>query len=601
MMDMPGKNLPERGEADKHFQWRLEDLFATNADWETEFKAADAGIPAVGALEGKLGESAKTLLNALESIAGISLKVEKLYCYAQMRRDEDNGKSLYQGMTDRASALGVRLSSALSFFDPELLLIEPARLEGFFAEEPGLAVHRHNIEMITRRREHTLTPPEEKLLAMAGEVMQGPGTIYTLFNNADLKFPVIKGEGGEDVQITHGRYIPLMESRDREVRKAAFQGLYSTYDSFKNTMAASLSANVKADLFESRVRKFGSSLEASLHSDAVPVEVYDTLIATVRANLPALHRYMKLRKRALGLDELHMYDLYTPIVGEVEMKLNYAQACGLVEEGLAPLGPQYIDVLKGGFSQGWVDVYENRGKTSGAYSWGVWGTHPYVLLNWNDTLDNAFTLAHEFGHAMHSFYSDKLPYVNAQYPILLAEVASTCNEALFMEFMLKRTTDKKQKLFLLNQSLEQVRTTVIRQVMFAEFEKVIHGMAASDEPLTPESICAAYRQLNIDYFGADMVVDSEIDMEWARISHFYRSFYVYKYATGYASAIALAEMILNGGNAERERYLKLLSSGGSDYPLNLLRAAGVDLLKPDAVKACLSKFNDTIGEMEALI
>ena len=551
--------------------------------------------------EGQLGESSKTLLTALEGIASLSLAVERLYCYAQMRRDEDNGASLYQGMTDRATSLSVRLSSALSFFDPEILEIDPARLEGFFREEPGLAVHRHNIEKITRRRQHTLTRPEEKLLAMAGEVLQGPGTIYTLFNNADLKFPVIQGEDGEDVQITHGRFIPMMESTDRNVRRAAFLGLYSTYGSYRNTLAASLSANVKADLFESRARKFNSSLEASLHGDAVPVEVYDNLIAAVRASLPSLHRYMSLRKKALKLDELHMYDLYVPIVHDAEMKLNYTQACGMVAEGLAPLGPDYVREMKNGFSSGWVDVYENLGKTSGAYSWGAWGTHPYVLLNWNDTLDNAFTLAHEFGHAMHSFLSDKLPYVISQYPILLAEVASTCNEALFMDYMLKRTTDRAQRLYLLNQSLEQVRTTVIRQVMFAEFEKIIHGMAANDEPLTPEAICSVYRQLNVDYYGPDMSVDEEIEMEWARISHFYRSFYVYKYATGYASAIALAEMVLQGGDAERARYLRFLGSGGQDYPLNLLREAGVDLMKPDAVQACLAKFSQTVAEMESLL
>lgn len=598
---MSGKNLPERNAADKKWQWRLEDIFPTNDVWETEYRLADAKMPVVAGWEGRLGESAKALLQALEDIAAVSLQTERLYCYAQMRRDEDNGVSLYQGMTDRASALSVRLSSALSFFDPEILSIDPARLECFFNEEPGLAIHKHNIERITRRRDHTLTHPEEKLLAMAGEVMQGPGNIYTLFNNADLKFPVIQGEGGEDVQITHGRFIPLMESHDRTVRRAAFLGLYSTYGSFKNTVAASLSANVKADQFESRARKFNSSLEASLHSDAVPVEVYDNLIAAVRSHLPSLHRYMKVRKRALKLDELHMYDLYVPIVNDVEMKLNYEQACGMVAEGLAPLGADYVDSMKKGFRSGWVDVYENEGKTSGAYSWGTWGTHPYVLLNWNDTLDNAFTLAHEFGHAMHSFYSDRQPYVQAQYPILLAEVASTCNEALFMDYMLKRTTDKGQRLFLLNQTLEQVRTTVIRQVMFAEFEKIIHGMSANGEPLTPESICEVYHKLNVDYYGPDMVVDAEIDMEWARISHFYRSFYVYKYATGYASAIALSENILKGGDAERDRYLKFLGSGGTDYPLNLLREAGVDLLKPDAVEACLSKFGEAVAEMDHLL
>jgi oligoendopeptidase F len=598
---MAETNLPSRKSADKRWQWRLEDLYATNEDWEKEYMQADGMIPKAAAWEGRLGESPGALLQALEDIAALSLLVERLYCYAQMRRDEDNAESLYQGMTDRAVALSVRVSGALSFFDPELLAIDSEKLKGFFASEPRLAVHRHNIELVTRRREHTLSQPEEKLIAMAGEVMRGPDTIYTLFNNADLVFPVIRGEGGEEVRITHGRYIPLMESANRDVRQAAFKGMYSTYGGFKNTLASALAASVKADLFESRARKFGSTLEASLHADAVPVEVYDALIAAVRASLPALHRYMRLKKRALKLEELHMYDLYAPIVGDVEMKAKYAQACEMVAEGLAPLGSEYIDKMRKGLSSGWVDVYENKGKTSGAYSFGVWGTHPYVLMNWNDTLDNAFTLAHELGHAMHSFFSDRQPYVVAQYPILLAEVASTCNEALFMDYMLKHTSDRRKKLYLLSQSLENVRTTVIRQVMFAEFEKAIHAMAAGGEALTPESICAVYHSLNADYFGADVNLDEGIDMEWARVSHFYSSFYVYKYATGFSSAVAIAEMLLGGGAAERERYLALLAGGGTDYPLNLLRQAGVDLLKPDAVAACLGKFGKRIEEMESML
>jgi oligoendopeptidase F len=354
-------------------------------------------------------------------------------------------------------------------------------------------------------------------------------------------------------------------------------------------------------VFSAQARNFPSALEASLHGDAVPVEVYNNLIGAVRKHLPLLHRYMSLRKRALGLDELHMYDLYVPIVADVDMKASYEQACAMVHEGLAPLGSEYIGAMIKGLETGWVDVYENEGKTAGAYSWGVWGTHPYVLLNWNDTLDNAYTLAHELGHAMHSYLSDRLPYVQAQYPILLAEVASTCNECLFLDSMLRRTPEKQNRLYLLNYFLEQVRTTVIRQVMFAEFEKIAHAMAERGEALTAESLCAVYRQLNVDYYGPDMVVDSEIDIEWARIPHFYGAFYVYKYATGFASAVALADMVLKGGQEERERYLKFLSSGGTDYPLNLLREAGVDLLMPDAVEACFARFGEMLEEMEQLL
>ncbi len=599
---MAAKTLPTRNEADRTTQWHLEDIYPSNEAWEAEYKKADEAIAAASCWAGRLGESAGTLLAALQSISKASLLVERLYVYARMRRDEDNANTLYQGMTDRAGAISVRLSSALAYFDPEILAIDPERLEGFFTQELALGLYRHSIDQITRRRAHTLSAAEEKLLAMAGEPLEGAQTIFTMLNNADMKFPTIQDENGDDVQITHGRFIPLLENRDRKVRQAAFQGLYGTYASYKNTLTATLSSNIKAEVFLARARKYNTALEASLHADAVPVAVYDSLIGAVRAHLPTLHRYMALRKKVLGLDELHMYDLYVPMVADVEMPMTYGEARTLLQEGLKPLGQEYIGTLTQGLANGWVDVYENQGKTSGAYSWGVWGTHPFVLLNWNDTVDNAFTLAHEMGHAMHSYLSDThLPYEQAQYPILLAEIASTCNEYLFMDYMLGRTTDKRERLYLLNHFLEQIRTTVIRQVMFAEFEKIVHTMQEQGEALTSESLCAVYRQLNVDYYGPDMVVDHEIDMEWARIPHFYGAYYVYKYATGFASAICLAEMLLKGGEAERQRYLKLLSSGGKDYPLNLLREAGVDLEQPDAVESCLLRFAKIIDEMEALL
>ena len=599
---MHNATLPKRSEGDRAHQWKLEDIFPNNGAWEAEYKQADAAIAEAAAWAGRLSESAATLLAALKSISHASFMVERLFTYARMRRDEDNANTLYQGMTDRAGAISVRLQSALAWTDPEVLAIEPAKLEGFFAEEAGLGLFRHSIDEITRNRAHTLSAEEEKLLAMAGEALEGAGTVFTMLNNADLKFPTIKDENGADVQITHGRFIPLLESKDRRVRKDAFEGLYHTYGSFRNTVTATLASNVKAEVFLAQAHKFDTTLEGSLHGDAVPVAVYDSLIAAVRAHLPTLHRYMGLRKRVLGLDELHMYDLYVPMIDDVEMKVTYPEACKMLLEGLKPLGPDYIAILGRSFSEGWIDVFENQGKTSGAYSWGVWGTHPYVLLNWNDTVDNAFTLAHEMGHAMHSYLSDtNLPYEQAQYPILLAEIASTCNEYIFMDYMLGKTTDKRERLYLMNHFLEQIRTTVIRQVMFAEFEKIIHTMQEQGEALTSESLCAAYRQLNLDYYGPDMVVDHEIDMEWARIPHFYGAYYVYKYATGFASAVSLAEMVLRGGEPERRRYLKLLSSGGRDYPLNLLREAGVDLMKPDAVEACLLRFAKLIDEMEALL
>ncbi len=601
MADMAEKKLPLREEVNPQYKWRMEDMFPSNDAWEAEYAQAGALIQRAESFAGKLSAGAGTLADALDAMAEASLAVERLFVYARMRRDENNANTLYQGMADRAAAINVKLESALSYLDPEILAMDEAMLQGFIQSEPRLAVYRQFLDRLARRRAHTLSQSEERLLAMAGEVLESPHNIFVMLNNADMKFPTVTGEDDEPVQLTHGRYIPMMESRNRDVRKGAFQALYATYLAYRNTLATTYGSSVKGDVFGAQARNFPSSLAASLHGDAVPVEVYDNLIATVRANLPLLHRYMALRKRALGVDELHMYDLYVPIVAEVDMKMTYAQACDMLREGLSPLGPDYIAAMSEGLNTGWVDVLENEGKSSGAYSWGVWGTHPYVLMNWNDTLDNAYTLAHELGHAMHSYLSDRLPYMQAQYPILLAEVASTFNECLFLDYMLKRTQDKDNRLYLLNHFLEQVRTTVIRQVMFAEFEKITHEMAERGEALTGESLSAVYRQLNADYYGQDMVLDSEIDMEWARIPHFYGAFYVYKYATGFASAVALADGVLTGGEPARQRYLKFLGSGGTDYPLNLLREAGVDLLKPDAVEACFARFAAMLEEMEALL
>ena len=600
-MNMAEKKLPLRKEIEAQYKWHLEDMYPDNDAWEAEFAATPEKIDRCAGFAGRLSESAVVLADALDAMADAGLSVERLFVFSRMRRDEDNGNSLYQGMADRAAQIGVKLESALSYLNPEILAMDPETLQGFLAAEPRLALYKQFLDRIARRRAHTLSQAEERLLAMAGEVLEGPRSIFTMLNNADMKFPTIQGEDGEPVTLTHGRYIPLMESRDREVRRSAFQSLYATYRGYRNTLASTYNASVKGDVFSAQAHNFGSALEASLHEDAVPVEVYDNLIASVREHLPLLHRYMALRKKALGLDELHMYDLYVPIVAEVDMKTTYAEACDMLREGLAPLGPDYISVLSKGFETGWVDVYENEGKTSGAYSWGVWGTHPFVLMNWNDTLDNAYTLAHEMGHAMHSYLSDKLPYVQAQYPILLAEVASTFNECLFLDYMLKRTEDKASRLYLINHFLEQVRTTVIRQVMFAEFEKISHAMAENGEALTGEALSAAYRQLNADYYGPDMVLDEEIDMEWARIPHFYGAFYVYKYATGFASAVSLADRVLTEGEQARQRYLNFLSSGGTDYPLNLLRNAGVDLTQPDAIEACFARFAAMLQEMESLL
>lgn len=430
---------------------------------------------------------------------------------------------------------------------------------------------------------------------------EAPANIFKMLNNADITFEAIEGEQGTKVEVTHGRYIRLMESRDRRVRRAAFNSMYRSYRNLKNTLAAAISANVKRNIFYARVRKYSSALQAALFGDNINPEVYDNLIATVRQNNAAMHRYVKLRRNMLGLDELHMYDLYTPLVKDVEWVITYEEAVETVKKALAPLGADYGTVLARGLSGGWVDVYENKGKTSGAYSWGPYGSHPYILLNYQNNLNNLFTLAHELGHAMHSYYAyQEQPYTYAHYKIFTAEVASTVNECLLMNYLLKTVTDPDKKQYLLNHYLEQFRGTVFRQTMFAEFEKLIHARAEEGDALTPELLSGLYHQLNVDYYGPEIVVDPEIDWEWARIPHFYRSFYVYKYATGFSAAVSLSEQILQEGEPAVARYLNFLKSGGLGYPLDQLKQAGVDLSTPRPVQEGLKLFAALLGQMGEL-
>ena len=423
-----------------------------------------------------------------------------------------------------------------------------------------------------------------------------------MFNNADIKFPFVKDEDGEEVEVTKGRYIKFLESKDRRVRADAFQALYSSYTNSRNTLSSMLLSNVKKNKFYSSVRKYGSALESSLDSDNISTDVYDNLIKTVNDNLHLMQRYLKLRKKALKLDELHMYDLYVPIVDQPKKNILYGDAMKMVENGLNPLGEEYLGYLKQGFNSGWIDIFENEGKTSGAYSWGAYKTHPYVLLNYQGTINDVFTLAHEMGHALHSFYTNKTqPYIYSEYRIFVAEVASTLNEALLMHHLLQETQDKQEKAYLLNHHLEEFRGTIFRQVMFAEFEKVVHEKVEHGEALTTDALCSIYRDLNTRYFGSEVVIDEDISIEWARIPHFYNSFYVYKYATGFSAAISLANQILTEGKPAVDRYINFLSSGGSDYPLELLKKAGVDLSTPKPVQDALNEFKKTLEELEKLI
>ncbi len=603
MEEMKRENsLPFRNEIEDQYKWRLEDLYGDDEQWEKDYQKARESIPYLASFQGRLGESAQSLLEGLQAFSDASQTVEKLYVYAHMRRDEDNTRTKYQAMSDRAMSLNVEVDSATSYITPEILSIPRDRIQDFLEQEKKLEIFSHYLDEIIRQKDHILSEREEMILAQAGDMAQASENIFTMLNNADMKFPVIQDEEGREVEITHGRFITLMESKDRRVRKDAFQGLYHTYEKQKNTLASILNGSVKKDIFYSRVRKYSSALEASLDQDNVPVQVYHRLIDTVHQHLPALHRYVSLRKKALELDEIHMYDLYVSMVKDYEMKIPYREAMEMVKKGLEPLGEDYGRHLSQGLENGWVDVYENRGKTSGAYSWGAYGTHPYVLLNYQDNLDNVFTLAHEMGHALHSYYSNEnQPYINAGYKILVAEVASTVNEAILMEHMLGHSQDRQERLYLLNHYLEQFRTVIYRQVMFAEFEKLIHQKVEEGEALTPELLCTMYRDLNVQYYGPDIVVDEEIAMEWARIPHFYSAFYVYKYATGFASAIALSQMILKEGQGAVDRYIRFLSSGGSDYPLELLKRAGVDLTTPQPVADSLKVFEETVAQMEELL
>lgn len=596
------KKLLKREEVDAAFKWKLEDIYQSDADWEKEFAQVKDLLPQLEEHKGKLGDSAQNLLDCLKLKGDISLLMERLFVYARMRRDENNANTKYQALTDRASSLSVQVGSAASFVVPEILSIPEEQLKQYLASEPGLAEYNFYLEELLRQKAHILSAEQEEILAQAGELAGAPGNIFKMLNNADLKFPQIKDEDGDLVELTHGRYVQFMESHDRDVRKAAFEAMYETYRKNKNTFAATLNASVKKDVFYSRVRKYESALKSSLNDDNIPVEVYDNLIQTVRNNLPTFYRYVELRKKMLGLDDLHMYDIYVPMVPEVKMKMSYQEAYGTMMKGLAPLGEEYASLLQEARDKGWIDVYENEGKTSGAYSWGAYGTHPYVLLNYQDNVDNMFTLAHEMGHALHSYYSDKeQSYLYAQYTIFVAEVASTVNESLLVDWMLKNTTDKKEKMYLLNHYLEQFRGTVFRQTMFAEFEKLIHDKVEKGEALTEEALCSIYRDLNKDYYGNTMTIDEDIQMEWARIPHFYNAFYVYKYATGFSAATALSQQILNEGDAAVGRYLNFLKSGGSNYPLELLKAAGVDMTTPAPIQSALDVFKRLLEELEALV
>ncbi|MDP7977591.1 oligoendopeptidase F [Bacillus multifaciens] len=597
------KALPARSEIEVENTWRLEDIFQTDAEWETEFQAVKELLPKLTEFKGKLGESANALLETLQYEDEISMRLGKLYTYAHMRYDQDTTNSSYQALNDRATSLYSQVSSSMAYIVPEILTIAEETLQSFLQENKELKVYEHALEEITRQRPHVLSEAEEALLAQASEVMSASSNTFGILNNADLKFPSIQDENGEEVEVTHGRYIQFLESDDPRVRHDAFHAVYETYGKYKNTFASTLNGAIKRNNFYANVRKYDSARQAALSNNNIPESVYDQLVETVNENLHLLHRYIDIRKRALGLDELHMYDLYTPLVPEVKMNVTYKEAQDMLLQSLDVLGDEYVEILKEAYENRWVDVYENKGKRSGAYSSGAYGTNPYVLMNWHDNVNNLFTLAHEFGHSVHSYYTRKTqPYVYGDYSIFVAEVASTCNEALLNDYLLKTTDDKKKRLYLLNHYLEGFRGTVFRQTMFAEFEHVIHQKVQEGHAVTPDMLTDIYYELNKKYFGDSLVIDKEIGLEWSRIPHFYYNYYVYQYATGFSAATALSKQILEEGQPAVERYInEFLKAGSSDYPIEVLKKAGVDMTSSEPVKEAMQVFEEKLNELEALL
>ncbi|MFC4184259.1 oligoendopeptidase F [Saccharococcus thermophilus] len=596
------KSLPLRSEIPVEETWRLEDIFPTDEAWEQEFQEVKKMIPKLAEYQGRLGESADTLYEALQYQDEVSMRLGKLYTYAHMRYDQDTTNAFYQGLNDRATSLYSEASSAMAFIVPEILAIDEAKLRSFLEEKQELKLYEHALDEINRQRPHVLSAEEEALLAQAAEVMQSSASTFSMLNNADLTFPTIIDENGEEVEVTHGRFIRFLESTDRRVRRDAFKAVYDTYEKYKNTFASTLAGTVKKDNFFARVRRYKSAREAALSSNNIPESVYDNLIETVHEHLPLLHRYVRLRKKVLGLDELHMYDLYTPLVQDVKMEVTYEEAKEYMLKALTPLGEEYLSIVKEGLENRWVDVRENKGKRSGAYSSGAYGTHPYILLNWQDNVNNLFTLVHEFGHSVHSYYTRKTqPYPYGDYSIFVAEVASTCNEALLNDYLLKTMDDEKKRVYLLNHYLEGFRGTVFRQTMFAEFEHMIHIKAQEGEALTADSLTSLYYELNKKYFGDDIVVDQEIGLEWARIPHFYYNYYVYQYATGFSAATALSKQILEEGEPAVKRYIEFLKAGSSDYPIEVLKKAGVDMTSAEPIRQACQVFAEKLEEMEKLL
>ncbi len=595
------KKIPQRCDIPEADKWATEDLYPSDDAWAEDLKLLEAEGNALAAYAGKLGESADLLLAYLTGMEKADERGSLLANYCMRKSDEDTRVSKYQAMTGQFMSVVVALGAKCSFETPEIMDISDEKLDAFYAAQPGLERYRRYLTNMRRRKAHTLSPAEERLLASAGEMAQAPDTIYGAFADADIKFPDAVDSQGRSLPLSQGTFIRYEESSDRVLRQSAYEKLYDTFGAFKNTAAATLNAQGKQLKFFADARKYPTTLDAALDRTQVPTSVYLNLIEAVHKNMDKMHRYVRLRKKLLGVDELHFYDVYTPLLEGVDKHIEFADAKQAVYDAMAPLGEDYRRILKEGFDNRWIDVYQNEGKRSGAYSAGA-AVHPYVLLNYSGTLDSQFTLAHEMGHALHSYHSNKYQNpIDANYVIFVAEVASTCNEALLMEHLLAKTTDKKERAYLINHFLDQFKGTLYRQTMFAEFELNIGRMIGEGKTLTADVLSAEYKRLNEEYFGPDMVVDDRIALEWARIPHFYYNYYVFQYATGYSAAIALSRRILKEGESAVQDYIRFLSGGCSKSPIDLLKDAGVDMTSPEPVDQALQLFGELLDEMEALM
>lgn len=593
--------VKQREDIDSQYQWAIEDLYAEDAAWEKDYHKVLKMAEKIKAYQGKLSQGADILYKFMQKYEEMEKLSEKVYVYANQRLHENTGNAIYQRLVAKAQNMMVSIGEAVSFFEPELLAI-PEDIYQEMIQNKRLRPYEHYFAETRRQWEHILTREMEELLALSGEVTEGPQEIFSMFHNADIKFPDVKGAKGELLPLTHGTYIALLENSNRSIREQAFKNLYGVYEKNKNMLAAVYQASVKADVFQAKARKYNSAREMALDASNIPLSVYDNLIESVHAHLPAMYQYIDIRGEALGIQRLHMYDLYVPMVDDVDMKKDFEEAKKIVVKGLEPLGGEYITILKEGFENRWIDIYENVGKRSGAYSWGAYGTHPYVLLNYNGTLNHVFTLAHEMGHALHSFYSDaNQDYIYAGYKIFVAEVASTVNESLLIHYLIAHAKNAREKAYLINHFLEQFRGTLFRQTMFAEFEKITHEMVEHSEALTAEGLCKIYFDLNKKYFGENIHVDSAIAMEWARIPHFYTAFYVYQYATGFSAAIAISKAILAGDEEVKEGYFKFLKSGSSMYPIDLLKLCKVDMTTIKPVEDALKVFEGLLEDFKEVM